>query len=245
MSAAKDPRKVLQGMRSRAQGDQFEGQIAVSCSRHLDNDEADISKTPEPMKPLGRPNAYGQFKACYVKKAEPDFKGVIAGGRAIMFEAKSTATGKMEQSRVLPDQEKKLDAYMALGAHCFVLATFDGLRAYQVPWSVWRRMKEIYGRKYVTEEDVKEYAVRFAPGFTYDLLWRIPSPDHIGPGARLEDLLTAFCGLPWGVGPDAKEWGHAYDRLTNLLYAVGGLTETSVDHIIERLDAIDRRDGEV
>ena len=110
------------------------------------------------MKPVSQPNKSGQFRAVYTKKAEPDFKGVMLGGRAVMFEAKSTGTGRLNKDRVLPEQVKKLDSYTALGAHCFIVATFDGLRVYRIPWTVWRSMKQRYGRNYVTEADIKEYA---------------------------------------------------------------------------------------
>ena len=245
MSAGKDPRKVLQGMRSRAQGNQFEQQLEAACTRYAETGAAQISKTPEPMKPLSPPNAYGQFKACYTKKAEPDFKGVLAGGRAIMFEAKSTATGEMEQSRITKEQAEKLDAYTAMGAHCFVLATFDEARAYRVPWMVWREMKKYFGRKHVTEEQLRPYAVPFGPGFTHDLLRSIPRPDDIKPGATLEDILVAYCGLPYGGEIDGHEWGVAYDRLIDLVYAICNLTEANADGIVKRLDQIDSQDGEV
>lgn len=154
--AVKDPLRALQGARSRAQGGQLEERIEASCTRLAEAGRADISKTPEPMRPVSQPNKTGQFRAVYTKKAEPDFKGVMLGGRAVMFEAKSTGTGRLNKDRVLPEQAKKLDSYEALGAHCFIVATFDGLRMYRIPWTVWRSMKQRYGRSYVTESDLKE-----------------------------------------------------------------------------------------
>lgn len=116
--AVKDPLRALQGARSRAQGGQLEERIEASCTRLAEAGRADISKTPEPMRPVSQPNKTGQFRAVYTKKAEPDFKGVMLGGRAVMFEAKSTGTGRLNKDRVLPEQAKKLDSYEALGAHC-------------------------------------------------------------------------------------------------------------------------------
>lgn len=144
--AVKNPLRALQGARSRAQGGQLEERIEASCTRLAEAGRADISKTPEPMRPVSQPNKTGQFRAVYTKKAEPDFKGVMLGGRAVMFEAKSTGTGRLNKDRVLPEQAKKLDSYEALGAHCFIVATFDGLRMYRIPWTVWRSMKQRYGR---------------------------------------------------------------------------------------------------
>ena len=211
----KDPLRALQGARSRAQGGRLEEQIEASCALLTETGRADISKTPEPMKPVSQPNKSGQFRAVYTKKAEPDFKGVILGGRAVMFEAKSTGTGRLSKDRVLPEQVKKLDSYTALGAHCFIVATFDGLRVYRIPWTVWRSMKQRYGRNYVTEADIKEYAVRFGPGFTPDLLRGIPTMYDINPLSNVSDVLTAFCGMPYGTQPETEEWRAAVNSTEN------------------------------
>ena len=213
----KDPLRALQGARSRAQGGRLEEQIEASCALLTETGRADISKTPEPMKPVSQPNKSGQFRAVYTKKAEPDFKGVMLGGRAVMFEAKSTGTGRLNKDRVLPEQVKKLDSYTALGAHCFIVATFDGLRMYRIPWTVWRSMKQRYGRSYVTEPDLKEYAVRFGPGFTSDLMRDIPTMDDINQLSCVNDVLTAFCGMPYGTKPETDEWRAAVCRLSRLM----------------------------
>jgi recombination protein U len=213
----KDPLRALQGARSRAQGGRLEEQIEASCALLTEAGRADISKTPEPMKPVSQPNKSGQFRAVYTKKAEPDFKGVMLGGRAVMFEAKSTGTGRLNKDRVLPEQVKKLDSYTALGAHCFIVATFDGLRVYRIPWTVWRSMKQRYGRNYVTEADIKEYAVRFGPGFTPDLLRGIPTMYDINPLSNVSDVLTAFCGMPYGTQPETEEWRAAVYRFNRFM----------------------------
>ena len=33
-------------------------------------------------------------------------------------------------------------------------------RFYRVPWDVWKRMKELYGRKYMKEEDLEPYRLK-------------------------------------------------------------------------------------
>ena len=52
----KDPLRALQGARSRAQGGRLEEQIEASCALLTETGRADISKTPEPMKPVSQPN---------------------------------------------------------------------------------------------------------------------------------------------------------------------------------------------
>lgn len=166
-AAGKNPRNVLAGYRSRAEGGTFERLIKEACFFYKAHGLADIEKTPEPMKPLGPPNPYGQFKACFTTAAQPDFQGTIKGGRSIMFEAKSTQTGRMQQSRVTDDQADYLDSHSALGAVCFVLITFNMIRAYRVPWERWRGMKQEFGRKYITEADARPFSVPMGSVGTY------------------------------------------------------------------------------
>ena len=72
-----------------------------------------------------------------------------------MFEAKFTRTDRIEQSRVSPGQADYLDLHQALGARCYVLAGFSSGAVYRLPWNVWRNMKKVFGRKYITEDDIE------------------------------------------------------------------------------------------
>ena len=78
-------------------------------------------------------------------------------------------------------------------------------------------MKQRYGRSYVTEPDLKEYAVRFGPGFTPDLMRDIPTMDDINQISCASDVLTAFCGMPYGTKPETDEWRAAVCRLSRLM----------------------------
>lgn len=93
---------------------------------------AAIDKTPEPMRVL-RPLENGQFVACFAKKAQPDFEGTLSSGRSVMFEAKTTRTGKIDQSAVTKEQGDYLDAHGAMNALCFVVVSFGDVYAV-VPW---------------------------------------------------------------------------------------------------------------
>ena len=88
------------------------------------------------------------------KKAQPDYKGTLSGGRSIVFEAKHTDKDRIEQGRVNEEQEKRLNNHEKLGALCFVVVSFGYERFFRVPWAEWKRMKELYGRKYIKAEDV-------------------------------------------------------------------------------------------
>lgn len=155
------------GLKARANGETFESLIELACSRYLRSGRAFVEKTPEPMKPL-RPIRGGQFVACYTTQAQPDYKGTLRGGRAVVFEAKHTAGKRIEQARVTQEQAEALALHHALGAECFVLVSFDFSAFYRVPWPVWADMPGHFGGKVsATEADLQPYRVdimRFLDG---------------------------------------------------------------------------------
>lgn len=155
---------AIRGKQNKAAGALFEQMIEAACRYARQAGVAEIEKTPEAMKPLGHQNGRGQFMACYVKKAQPDFKGTVKGGGSIVFEAKFTTTGKIQQSVLLEQQAEALERHRKLGAQCFVLVSFDFQSFFKIPWEVWRDMKERYGRKYLTPADMPEYEVRLSRG---------------------------------------------------------------------------------
>ena len=146
-------KRQIAGARSRIAGEIFENQIEGSLRWHFDRGLLKSTKTPEPMKPIRPMGKAGQFLAHYEKKAQVDFCGTMYGGRSVRFEAKQTDTDRFD----LRDHQK-------LGALCFILLCFGYDRFYRVPWQVWEHMKEIYGRKYVTEKDVQQFRIPFTSG---------------------------------------------------------------------------------
>ena len=167
MSAQKDPRRQLQGQESRAMGKLFEERIDASFAYYKAQGFALVEKTPEPIKVLSKPDKYQRFMACFTKSAQPDYKGTIKGGRTVVFEAKFTwgVEQRINQDAVTRGKDGRdgqweyLDRQEALGARCYILAGFLSGAVYRVPWDVWRNMKAIYGRKYVTEADLEQYRV--------------------------------------------------------------------------------------
>lgn len=147
------------GAKNRAQGETLEMLIAMACGFYKAKGLAHIEKTPEPMKVL-RQLENGQFVACFAKKAQPDFQGTLSSGRAVMFEAKSTRTGKIEQSAVTKEQADFLDEHLKMNALCFVVVSYGDVYA-AVPWSDWKRMKGMFGHKYMTREESQKYRIRF------------------------------------------------------------------------------------
>lgn len=158
-------RASITGRRSRVAGDYWETMIETACQNYRLAGAAEITKTPEPMKPLSRPNAKGQFLACFTKQAQPDYKGTLQGGRAVVFEAKHTDADRMQRTVISDEQEKQLNRHQALGADCFVLVSFGLTRFFKIPWTVFRDMKEIYGRKYIKPEELTEYEIKDIGGY--------------------------------------------------------------------------------
>lgn len=153
----------IRGARSRAAGEIFERYINAACIFYEQKDIAIIEKTPEPMKVI-KNMGYGKFLAHFEKKAQPDFKGTLREGKTIVFEAKHTEDNRIEQKRLTDVQFEGLDKYSSLGAECFVLVSIRMELFSLVPWAVWKNMKNIYKRKYMTVEELKKYQVPFKNG---------------------------------------------------------------------------------
>ena len=163
-TALRNIQRSQQGLQSRRAGEYFENIISTSLCWYENKGLACIEKTPEPMKPLGKPNKKGQFLACYVKAAQPDFKGTITGGRSVVFEAKHTDGDRIEYSRLTDKQIEKLSRHHALGAAAFVLVSFGLHDFYRIPWEVWRDMQAIYGHKHMKQPECEPFRVQYIAG---------------------------------------------------------------------------------
>jgi len=148
----KDPRRQWQGAVNKAQGKQFEERLDAAFAYYARQGSALVEKTPEPMHIVQRLDK-GRFVVFPEKPAQPDYKGVLKDGQAVMFEAKFTTTDRLTQDRVTPEQAQTLERYQAMGALCYVLAGFASGAVYRVPWDVWAEMKQRFGRKYIAETD--------------------------------------------------------------------------------------------
>lgn len=157
-----DAKRQIIGRRSNASGNLFEGKLNASCNYYRDKGIAIIEKTPEPMriiKPFGD-RRQGLYVACFEKQAQPDYKGVLCDGGAVIFEAKHTDKDRILESVVTETQRKNLDDFMTMGARCFVIVSMGFQDYYRVPWDVFGNMKSHFGRKYMTMEDLKPYELK-------------------------------------------------------------------------------------
>jgi len=148
-----------QGLRNREHGKAFEDDLDKTFDYYNEKGFAQINKTPEPMKVI-RSMGQGRFLACFTKKAQPDYKGTVKGGRSVMFEAKYTEKDHIDQDAVKKKQTEYMDAASDLGARCYVLVGFRSSSVYRVPWSDWKNMKRLFGHKYATEQQLLKYQVK-------------------------------------------------------------------------------------
>lgn len=160
MQQGVSPEAQWRGRVNKAQGAHLERLIEQSCRYYKETGTAVIEKTPEPFH-ITRSLGGGKFQGNFAKAAQPDFKGVLCGGRMIAFEAKHSADDRINQSRVTAEQTAALDSYEKAGAVCFVFVSLKMQEFFLVPWLAWKSMKKWSGRKYATAEDMKEWRVRF------------------------------------------------------------------------------------
>lgn len=153
-----DPVKQLRGKLNRENGKHFEELIDAACEWYASSGEAEIEKTPEAMKIIKRLEN-NRFIACFLKKAQPDYKGTLMGGRSVVFEAKYTDSNQMEQNRITDVQERALNRHERMGAACFVVIGFDAKNIFRIPWADWKDMKRLFGRKYVQPGELGRYRI--------------------------------------------------------------------------------------
>lgn len=163
-TALSNVQRSQRGLQSKRAGEHFENLLAASLGWYRDKGVAFVEKTPEPMRPLRPPNRQGQFLACYIKAGQPDFKGTLTGGRAVVFEAKHTDSDRIEYGRLTQEQIDSLTEHYRLGAAAFIMVSFGLQDFYRVPWEVWRDMKSIYGRKHIKQTELEPYRVQYIAG---------------------------------------------------------------------------------
>lgn len=138
-------------------GREFEYLIMTGCDYYADRRRAVIGKVYEPYRCLKKYDG-GRFLGQWVGRAEPDFKGVLRGGRAIAFEAKSTKKSRIQKSALTNEQAEWLDAQAEMGAVVFVCVEIKD-RFFSIPWYVWRDMRSVFGKKFLMPGDIAEYEV--------------------------------------------------------------------------------------
>lgn len=154
--------RSFKSRKNNIKGRLFEGYIEGACAFYKRVGRAVITKVPEPFRTTSTARD-GTFTGRFIANAHPDFLGTLDGGLTICFEAKYTGTEKMQQSVITKVQWEALESYWNMGASAGVCVGIKDTFAF-IPWDIWKDMKEIYGRKYLTEQDIERYKVRFLNG---------------------------------------------------------------------------------
>lgn len=141
-------------------GRAFEDLILLQCAEYKKQGKAVIDKTPEPFLVLHKERD-GLFSGRFVKgnKAQPDFQGTLFGGRSVVIEAKCTSKDRIRQEVLTPTQRELLAQHEKAGALSLVVCGI-GDRYFSVPFSVWEQMKEKFGHKYATADELKEWEIK-------------------------------------------------------------------------------------
>ena len=147
----------LRGSLSKRTGALFETHLDGVFSQMRARGIASITKTPEPLKVIGRTAKQGTFAAIFASKAQPDYTGTLCGGRSVMIEAKFTDSDRITQDRVGEVQAKYLDEHAGLGAACGIVVCIGFMVYGFVPWSDWKNLKETCCHKYVNADDLRKH----------------------------------------------------------------------------------------
>lgn len=144
---------------SNDRGRSFENLIMKGCQAYALEGRAVINKVYEPYRCIKKLQS-GGFVGQFTGRAEPDFKGVLRGGRAIAFEAKSTKKSRIQYNALTDDQMRWLQIQENIGAEVFVCIDISG-RFFMLPWKQWRDMKNIYGKKFLMAGDIEDFEALF------------------------------------------------------------------------------------
>lgn len=152
-----DGEQVLRNKKSSARGRAFESLLMRGCNYYRQKGIAIINKVNEPYIVTKKTNG-NKFMGRFTGRAEPDFKGVLKGGRAIAFEAKSTQKSRIQRNAVTDTQMEWLREQKKMGVVVFVAVNIQE-KFYTVPFEAWDNMKKYYGKKFLLHEDIDEFEV--------------------------------------------------------------------------------------
>lgn len=148
---------------SLSSGKNMEALIEAACEKYRLMGVANIVKIPEPFMVLRINKDKKSFTGKFIGNAEPDFSGAVKGGKHLAFESKYTSSDRIKKNVITEKQNESLELYYQVKAHVGVCVGINRTYAF-IPWKVWRDMKNIYGRLYMTEEEVKTFEVP-TPGY--------------------------------------------------------------------------------
>ena len=145
-------------------GRAWEAQLQVWHKAYKTNNQAYVIHAPPPVKVLSVVKPDGSFQARWWKKGPCDFIGVVAGGRAVVFDAKHCASDRWPFKSLEVHQARALHAATQSGAFAFV-ALRMGRKALVLPWTAfatvysdWANGKSQHGAASLTLQELRAIA---------------------------------------------------------------------------------------
>lgn len=147
------------GLKAKRNGQRFEQILDKYFSFYAEMGYCNIEKTPEPFKFI-KPYTSNLFVGCFLKSAQPDYKGTLKGGRSIVLEAKSVSGGKIQLSALTENELKELIRHRNLGA-CSGVLVYDSEMSniYLLPIVLIEKMEEIFNKKHIKLKQVKKFII--------------------------------------------------------------------------------------
>lgn len=154
--------KQQQGKTAKRNGKAFEKKLEDIFAMYKEKLLCNIEKTPEPyryIKPYTNGGG-GLFVATFSKSAQPDFKGTLSGGRAVVLEAKSVHNDRFNLAMLTDTELKELILHDTLGAISGVLVYGqESGFIYFFPCSFIANMQAIKGYKHIKLENAEAFTV--------------------------------------------------------------------------------------
>lgn len=154
--------KQQQGKTAKRNGKAFEKKLEDIFAMYKEKLLCNIEKTPEPyryIKPYTNGGG-GLFVATFSKSAQPDFKGTLSGGRAVVLEAKSVHNDRFNLAMLTDTELKELIIHDTLGAISGVLVYGqESGFIYFFPCSFIANMQAITGYKHIKLENAEAFIV--------------------------------------------------------------------------------------
>ncbi len=163
-------KRSCRAAKNNAQGHCFEQAIQRGCKFYREHGKAEIDKAPEGFR-VPKKTGHGLVEGRFIGKAQVDFQGTVrlwGQGVSILFDAKCTGKDRIEQSALTETQAEELERHWKLGAVCGVAVGLGG-NAYFVPWDVWQEMKAYCGHKYMNQQELGPFQVRYTGSTVYFL----------------------------------------------------------------------------
>lgn len=108
-----------------------------------------VFRTPPSVRLLSRVGRDGQFRGCFRGQGPPDYAGVVAGGRAVAFDAKDCAGERWSFGALERHQARDLEGWSGAGGIAFVALRLAG-EPWVLPWArlgpIWWAWHEREGR---------------------------------------------------------------------------------------------------